>query len=88
MLSGQMYDLSRWVRSLREASFRDGETMPITLWSQDKSDRQLGVFISVSDKNKTTKYQEVSRVESLYDSIAQHYFSNAQNIDLTKIKTQ
>lgn len=63
--------------------------MPIAFnGPKTKSDRQLGVLRSVSDKNKTTKCQEVSRVESLYDSAFQHYLSNAQNIDLTKIKTQ
>lgn len=45
---------------------------------------QTTILISVSDKNKTTKCQEVSRVESLYDSAALHYLSNAQNIDLNQ----
>lgn len=50
--------------------------------------RQLGVLRPIRDRNKTTKCQEVVTVESLYDSAAQHYLSNAQNTDLTKTKTQ
>lgn len=57
--------------------------MPVAFDGPRDKIRQLGVLRSISDKNRTTKCQEVITVESLCDSAAQHYLSNSQNTDLT-----